>query len=973
MVIRRQIGHRCKRLEHRPRSGIELRQRLEPQDQLHRPDHAHGAVLRAVDDAPLRIGAGDKADSAMGIDMVRAVLGVVFDDEDRRLGPQRPMADSLDEFAEGQVVAGHAGTGTVGSGCGAMGVILTEAHDDEPRHRSLCCELRIFPEHDVDELRIAFLLLAAQPVVGAHVPHQTRHSPLDPCVSFRIIHPPAVFLVAAIADAGTPAGIPEVARGGAGEIPVVVVVDTDALGIGEMPVAGDVVGVIGHRAPGMAVATHLTVAVGVVEKRELLGDLVVIRSDIPGKHAQRGITVSLGRLAGGQIAEHLVVRAILLDHIDHVADRGGIAHPAGDRRLPVVGHRSEEVVGVGAVGIHLAREARELLLVGHVDDRQRSVDDRADVGMREELANILLEVGELAVVLAAVVEGIGSRLIPLPHADKQALAIGGDCHGRRIPAGGDEAANLAAAGAGDVNHRDAIVVGIGNVERLPVGGDSEGIGRAPLGGSRKEARGDRLDDNAPSGIDDPHGVGRRARHEQPVVLRVKDDLVRMLADGHASHDVEGSRIDHHQPSPGPVTHIQQPVSGRDPHVIRPTANVPLEADFPVVIHRHQPPLVDVEGVEPPPRIIPDKSALESPLLSESGCRLGQLGGIHLERIGLALGDEIEIISLKRESVDSPQAPARPPNLRFILRDVQSKPTLMGRLLIKDGTGIEIDKHQAVFVEAVAGDQRPLPVLERTNVEDEIAGLDLPTRGGQMPAVGKQESRLGRAGKLCSRSVGPCRRRRLLGQRRSPAAHHPGDGTGAAEPAGEACHPSAPPCPRMLPRTIPSPTHLGGLHDDCSWWRNLGEVIGLAAGSRIFEPLRRVRNRHTRCLELFFLCTFQRPTKREFSVCAPFSDHEDGPQKPSHSTRFPHLHREAPPRVHQFLIQLEYHFCSRRPVSPAPVDRSPWRQNAWNRPPPRSSCSLGLSRWPPRCFAACWWPKQKRIPAPPGLRSRPRGA
>ena len=86
------------------------------------------------------------------------------------------------------------------------------------------------------------------------------------------------------------------------------------------------------------------------------------------------------------------------------------------------------------------------------------------------------------------------------------------------------------------------------------------------------------------------------------------------------------------------------------------ADVPLEADFPVVIHRHQPPLVDVESVEPPLRIIPDKPALESLFLGDSGCRRGQFGGIHLERIGLALGNEVEVIAVERESVDPPQSP-----------------------------------------------------------------------------------------------------------------------------------------------------------------------------------------------------------------------------------------------------------------------------------------------------------------------------
>ena len=117
---------------------------------------------------------------------------------------------------------------------------------------------------------------------------------------------------------------------------------------------------------------------------------------------------------------------------------------------------------------------------------------------------------------------------------------------------------------------------------------------------------------------------------------------------------------------------------------------------------------------------------------------------------------------------------------------------MGRLLVEDGTGIEIDEHEAVFVEAVAGDQRPLPVREGTNVKDEIASLDLPASGGQMPAVGEQESRLGRAGKLRSRGVGPGRHRRLLGHPRAPATHHAGHGKRAAKPSIKACDPAAPP-------------------------------------------------------------------------------------------------------------------------------------------------------------------------------------
>ena len=58
---------------------------------------------------PLGVGADHQADGAMGVDVVGAVLGVVLDDEDRRLGPVLAVADRLDEPAQRQVVAGDAG------------------------------------------------------------------------------------------------------------------------------------------------------------------------------------------------------------------------------------------------------------------------------------------------------------------------------------------------------------------------------------------------------------------------------------------------------------------------------------------------------------------------------------------------------------------------------------------------------------------------------------------------------------------------------------------------------------------------------------------------------------------------------------------------------------------------------------------------------------------------------------------------
>ena len=72
--------------------------------------------------------------------------------------------------------------------------------------------------------------------------------------------------------------------------------------------------------------------------------------------------------------------------------------------------------------------------------------------------------------LGVVLRGSGWPWSGAPCRRRQELlAVGRDRDGRRIPAGRDEALDLAPAGRGDVDDRHAVVVGIGDVERLAVG------------------------------------------------------------------------------------------------------------------------------------------------------------------------------------------------------------------------------------------------------------------------------------------------------------------------------------------------------------------------------------------------------------------------------------------------------------------------------------------------------------------------
>ena len=68
----------------------------------------------------------------MTVDVVDAVLRVVFLDEDRRRGPHGAVADDVDKAAQGQVVIGLHGL----RGRRAAGVVGADPHDFQLGHRT---------------------------------------------------------------------------------------------------------------------------------------------------------------------------------------------------------------------------------------------------------------------------------------------------------------------------------------------------------------------------------------------------------------------------------------------------------------------------------------------------------------------------------------------------------------------------------------------------------------------------------------------------------------------------------------------------------------------------------------------------------------------------------------------------------------------------------------------------------------------
>ena len=70
----------------------------------------------------------------MGIDVIRAILSIVFQNENRRVLPKLALADRLHKQAQGEVVFRHHCRGRQPARPGARGVIVGQADDLEPRH-----------------------------------------------------------------------------------------------------------------------------------------------------------------------------------------------------------------------------------------------------------------------------------------------------------------------------------------------------------------------------------------------------------------------------------------------------------------------------------------------------------------------------------------------------------------------------------------------------------------------------------------------------------------------------------------------------------------------------------------------------------------------------------------------------------------------------------------------------------------------
>ena len=105
----------------------------------------------------------------------------------------------------------------------------------------------------------------------------------------------------------------------------------------------DIVGDVAFIRPLVALSAEGSVAIQIIEQHELLSQRVMIRRDLGAEHGERRVAVT-----ALQIAQHLIVGAVLFDDVDDVLEQRTLARP----------HRHRDILGL-AVRSARRREVRQ--------------------------------------------------------------------------------------------------------------------------------------------------------------------------------------------------------------------------------------------------------------------------------------------------------------------------------------------------------------------------------------------------------------------------------------------------------------------------------------------------------------------------------------------------------------------------------------------------------------------------------------
>ena len=267
-------------------------------------------------------------------------------------------------------------------------------------------------EPDVDALVVGnrevvrLVLRVHEPLQAGHRRHDVADAGVLLALGLR--SPRGELAVAAHAHAGARAGVPDVAVHRGGDVAVRVahlaaalaqVAPAAAAVVGRPDLLDEVGGIRAGRVR-VAVVADLGVDVEVVEQHELPRDGVGVRRDLLAEQAQVRVAV-----APLEVAEDLVVGAVLADDVEDVLDGRRIAHLPRDRRGASRRRRREHA---------RARQRREAVDglrhrlqrggVRHRHDRQRALQHRARI----------LAVARPGHAGAALPRGFGAEVSPLP-------------------------------------------------------------------------------------------------------------------------------------------------------------------------------------------------------------------------------------------------------------------------------------------------------------------------------------------------------------------------------------------------------------------------------------------------------------------------------------------------------------------------------------------------------------------------------
>ena len=157
-----------------------------------------------------------------------------------------------------------------------------------------------------------------------------------------------------------------------------------------------------------------------------------------------------------EVAENLIVGAVLADDVEHVLDRRARADRLRDRRAD----RSVRRIEPDRVAIRRERV-----------DRASVLGERRAIGRRHRTDGAEEPTDD------SVIDRVRGRRHAFPAQDEHLLAVAAEDRAGRVGTGGNEAVHEAAPAVADVDDGDGVVVGVGDEQRLAIGRQGQRVGR----------------------------------------------------------------------------------------------------------------------------------------------------------------------------------------------------------------------------------------------------------------------------------------------------------------------------------------------------------------------------------------------------------------------------------------------------------------------------------------------------------------